>query len=235
MKKATFAAIAVSFLIVGCQTADKPLTAQGLFDRHVEASFGADGLANVQSTETKGAMVIAQFGLRAPVTLRAMAPDSSSLKAEIMGTQIGNGCSGGACWDQQPGQGVTNLSGERLDFALQQADYYQLTRMADYYETLVMDPVEEGATTRSVTATRANGDVDTYEFDIESGFLVSNTVQTPTPQGTFAITANYANYQEFDGYQFATEVEQITPVATIKIEVEEVIINSLSADDFPAP
>ncbi len=235
MKKATFAAIAVSFLIVGCQTADKPLTAQGLFDRHIEASFGSAGLESVQSTELKGAMVIAQFGLRADVTLRSMAPDSTSLKAEIMGTQVGNGCSNGACWDQQPGQGVQNLSGDRLDFALQQADYYQLTRMADYYETLVMDPVEEGATTRSVTATRANGNVDTYTFDIETGLLASNTVQTPTPQGTFAITANYANYQEFDGIQIATEVEQVTPVATIKIEVEEVTVNSLSADDFPTP
>ena len=235
MKKLSLLTIAATAFLVGCQTADKPLTAQGLFDRHVEASYGPDGLEGTQSTEFKGNLVIAQFGLRAPVTLRAMAPNHSSMKTQVMGTNVGNGCSGDTCWDQQPGQGVQNLSGDRLEFSLQQSDYYLLTRIGNYYDTLVMDPVSEGATTRSVTATRANGDVDSFVFDIETGLLASTTMQTPTPQGKFSITMNYKNYQTFDGIQVATEVEQITPVATIGIEVNEVAVNTLADDDFAAP
>lgn len=218
-------------LLVGC--ADKPLTAQGLFDRHISESYGPQGLNTHASTTQKGQLIIDSFGIRAPVTLRQMAPDSTSLVTQVLGSPLTSGCTSGSCWDQQPGQAVQTLSGERLEFQLQQADYYQLTHMADFYQSLEIVPAE-GAESANVhvRATRENGNVDHYHFSKESGMLVSTVIVSPTGQGTMEITTNSSNFKDFDGIKLATEIEQITPVVTVKIVIEDVSFADLSASDF---
>jgi hypothetical protein len=128
---------------------------------------------------------------------------------------------------------VQTLSGERLEFQLQQADYYQLTHMADFYQSLEIVPAE-GAESANVhvRATRENGNVDHYHFSKESGMLVSTVIVSPTGQGTMEITTNSSNFKDFDGIKLATEIEQITPVVTVKIVIEDVSFADLSASDF---
>jgi len=221
-----------TMLLNGCVSG--PMTAQDLFDRHISESYGPNGLTTHSSVTLKGQLVIAAFGITAPVTLRQMAPDSTSMVTQVMGTKLSNGCKAGDCWAQQPGQGVETLDGERLKMQLQQADYYQLTHMADFYQSLEIVAAVDGAESANhhVLATRENGSEDSYFFSKESGFLVSTVLNTITPQGTVAITTNSSNFQDYDGIKLAAEIEQVTPQVTVKIVIEDVSFAELSAADF---
>lgn len=234
--KFAWLAFVVAIAMIGCSTtgSGKADTPQGLFDRHIAATYGSGGLDAYQSISSTGKIVIAAFGATAPIVLNQMVPDSTSLTVEIPGALVRNGCHAGKCWDQQPGQGLATLSGDRLQAALQQADYDQFAHMADYYPSMEIAPAADGGASDAdtVRATRANGDADIFHFSKESGLLVSSTIISETPQGKAAITANYSDFQEHGGILLPMKVEQVTPLVTLQIELDKVTFDGLSAADF---
>jgi len=226
----TLAALALS----ACSSlgGDKATTPQGLFDRHIAATYGSGGLDTHTSVSSTGKLTIDSFGISAPIVLNQMTPASTSLKVEIPGALVRSGCHDGKCWDQQPGQGLSMVSGSALELALQRADYYQFAHMADYYQSLEILPAEDGAENDTVRATRENGTADEFHFSKETGLLMSATTITEGPQGTLPVTANYSDFRETQGILLPMQVEQVTSVVTLKINLEQVTFDQLSATDF---
>ncbi|MDA1076315.1 MAG: hypothetical protein O3A63_16370 [Proteobacteria bacterium] len=236
MKRIFLVCFALTIMIIqGCSSmGSKPMTAQGLFDRHMAATYGSKGPSAFPSVTTSGKLFIDSFGLEAAVKARQMAPDSSSTLASVMGMELHIGCHAGECWEQAPGAGIAKLSGDRLTFQLQQADLSQYSHMDQYYATLEIVPEAEGveSNTVEVRATRENGSSDSYFFAKDSGLIQKTVLDAFTAQGKMKVTANSKKYAEFNGLTLATEVEQVTPMATIRIVIEDVSFDALSAADF---
>lgn len=235
-----FVCFALTMIFTSCATlgGDKPLTAQGLFDRYISEAYGPGGLDAHTSITMTGTFTIDALGVNAPITLRKKAPDSVSVVMDIPGAPARSGCSGGNCWDQQPGQGIQTLEGGMLSFQVQQADYYQYTHMGKYYQSLEIVPATDGEESENhqVRATRESG-VDSYHFSRDSGMLVSTTFEMPTPQGNMTITTKTNDYQEYDGIKVATNIAAAVPAVglTYKIVIDDVSFNELSESDFIRP
>jgi hypothetical protein len=236
MKRILLVCFALTIMIIqGCSSmGSKPMTAQGLFDRHMEAAYGSKGPSAFPSVTTSGKLFIDSFGLEAAVKARQMAPDSSSTLASVMGMEIHSGCHAGECWEQQPGAGGSKLSGDRLAFQLQQADLSQYSHMDRYYSTLEIVPAAEGveSDTIEVRATRENGSSDSFFFARDTGLIQKTVLDAYPAQGKMKVTPNSQKYADFNGLTLATEIEQVTPMATIRIVIEDVTFDALSADDF---
>lgn len=212
----------------------KELTAKDIVARHRNAVYGEAKTRKHSSTTSKGILSIEQFGIDAPVTIYAAAPNSSSTTLEVMGMTLNNGCHKGVCWAQQPGAGTTVLSGDTAEFQAQQADYNQFDNWGRYYPSLEILVGADGPN-HKIKATRKNGDADIYEFSKETGLIVSAVMQAATPQGKMEVSMQFKNYKIFDGEMIATEIDQITPQATIKIVLKEVSFAPIPEEKFAKP
>ncbi|MEX1033182.1 MAG: hypothetical protein WDZ30_07460 [Cellvibrionaceae bacterium] len=234
-----FGFLMVVVLLAGCAStggADK-LTAEDLFDQFVEAAYGSDGMSAHSSITMSGTLIIDDFGLEGPVKTKQMAPDYFLADTEVMGMNITQGCKADLCWDQQPGQSAQRVQGPPLAILSQQADFFQWENMDKYYDSLeVVVPAEDDASRyHKVRAVRANGDEDFYYFSKETGLLAGSELMIHSPQGSMRITSRLNNYREFGSMLVPTETVQETPMATIKIVVDEVSFAPLSESDFPVP
>lgn len=227
-----FAAMA----LVACTVMDEnPLTAQDLFDRHIEETFGPDGLNNGNSILAKGRIIIEDFGVEAPITIKRMAPNSRMVVVEIMGMTGSEGCHKGQCWSQAPGQGAQLLDGEALAFQRQFADFYQYQHMNQYYASAEVLADSSGDNAISVRLVRENGDEDYYSFSKETGLLVTSKIQAHTAMGKMPAETTYAEYRDFSGVQLPTITHEVTPLATTKVLIEEAVLGTLTNDDFKRP
>lgn len=225
-----------SIALAACTAVDdKPLTAQDLFDRHLEQAFGPEGLNEHDSIMVTGSVVIEDFGVKAPVTIKLMAPDSRMVVVEVMGMTGSEGCHNGQCWSQPPGQGAKSLSGEALAFQLQFADFYQYQHLDQYYTATEVLPESAGDDTLGVRLTKESGDEDYYYFSRETGLLVASTIQAHTPMGKIPAEATYSEYRDFSGVKMPAITKEVTPLGTSKIFVEEAVFGTLTDADFKRP
>jgi hypothetical protein len=214
--------------------ASKELTAQAIVARHRNATYGEAKTRKHSATTSKGILSIEQFGIDAPLVIYAAAPNSSSTRIEVMGMTLNNGCHKDVCWAQQPGAGTTVLSGAAAEFQAQQADYNQFDNWHRYYASLEIVPNADSPN-HKIKAVRKNGDTDLYEFSKETGLIVSAVLQAETPQGKTEVGMQFKNYKNFDGEMIATEINQVTPQATIKIVLNEVSFAPIAEDMFAKP
>ena len=231
--------IIVIQLLAGCATSvsHQPLTPEGLFARHLENTYGAKRSLWPMTVTVQGKLIVQDFGIEAPFTIRQKSPDAYSFSADLMGTAISNSCFQGSCWGQEFGQGVRPLTGEQLTFQLQVADFYQFLNMQKYYTQLQIIKSDNGSkpTTYTVQATRANGSRDFYSFSKETGLMVGSIVNAVTAQGNVATTTVNDNFQQFGKVMLPTTVTQSSAQGNIRIEVESVNTDPIADEVFTKP
>lgn len=239
MKLISMAAVlAASSLAAGCaSTGSKELTAQSLFDNFVEKAYGADGMAKPASFVMKGKIVIEAFSVEAPLVVKQMAPGFMRTTAEMMGMTIDTGCNEATCWDQPPGQSPYAVTGSHLAFMRGNADFTRWENVSKNYQSLEIVPAAEGSASDEyeVRAVRKDGKEELFYFSKQTGLLVGASIMAETAQGPMNIVMDFNNYRDFDGNLVATEVIQETPMAVVKLEVESMSYEPLSAEDFTAP
>jgi len=223
-------------VLSGCASSgsNKALSASDLFDRHIENSFGVDGLKNHSSITSTGRIIVEDFGIDSPLTMYQMSPNNMLMKTELMGSAVRSGCNSEMCWNQQPGQEVRVLEGsEKLRF-MQQADFHIYENIGKYYETLLIEAPAEGSTTKNhkVVATATDGEVDSYYFSKESGLLIGAILKINAGQGLESVRISYNKYKDFGGMKIASEVIQTMSIATMKMVIEDVSYEPLSQDIF---
>lgn len=214
--------------------ASKELTAQSIVARHRNAVYGEAKTRKHSTTTSKGVLSIEQFGIDAPLMIYAAAPNSSSTTIEVMGMTLNNGCHKGVCWAQQPGAGTTVLSGEAAAFQAQQSDFNQFDNFDRYYTSLEIVP-SANSQNHKVKAVKKNGEADLYEFSKETGLMVAAVLQAETPQGKMEVETQFKNYKNFDGELMPTEINQVTPQASVKIVITEVSFAPIPEEKFAKP
>lgn len=233
-----FGVITAVTVLSGCAgTGSKPLTAEGLFEQHVDKAFGDDGMASPSSLVMSGMLIVEDFGVEGPFTMKQMAPANIRTTGEIMGMALDSGCNVDICWDQQPGQSPQAVSGAQKDFMLANADFTRWENIDKHYQTLELVPADDESATENykVRAVATNGKEDFYYFSKESGLMTGASLNAETAQGPMSILTRFNNYKEFDGNLVATEIVQETPMATVKLQIEDVTYEPLATTDFEAP
>jgi outer membrane lipoprotein-sorting protein len=240
MKKISLLTTVIVFLAVlsGCAgTGNKALTANDLFETHVETVYGDVGIGSVESFTMKGTLFVDDFGIEAPIEIVVKAPSSSLFKTNVMGSDIAEGCHEGVCWSQQFGQGVQALEGEALAFRQQQSDFYQFQNIDRYYETLTIVEPEAGKETNEyqVKATKANGKEDIYYFSKETGLLTGTVLQAATAMGNDTASTQNNNYKEFNGVLMATELLQSSGMGNSRIVIDDITFGNVDDSVFSQP
>jgi len=225
--------------LTGCSSTGgtDAVSAKALFDRFVEVTSKGKGMDAHKAFTMKGQLLIPDFGIEAHVTIRQMAPNYLVIETEIMGAALTQGCNADACWNQQPGQGISVMSGSELDTFRRFADFTVWENIDRYYPTLeiVEETTANTDASYKVRAVTADGTEDFYFFSKETGLMTGTIITADSAMGRITTTAEFSNYQEFGGMLFATEQLQSTPMATINVVIDSVTFAPLSAADFTMP
>ncbi len=226
--------LSLSILISACASmGDKPLTAEGLFERHVEVAYGGKGQSAQTSVTTTGNLIIEDFGIEAPVTTKAMAPGYLVFEANLMGMEISQGCNTDGCWGQDQSGNPITIADEQLESLRQQADMRQWENIAQYYETLEIVPNDDPeATEYKVKAVNKRGRENYYYFSKETGLLNGFDITADSPMGVSTTNSIMKNYQDYGGILWPQTMEQVTPMVTIKIVVDDVSYKPLTESSF---
>lgn len=230
--------IATIILLAGCASSgDKPLTAKGLFDRHVEVAYGGKGMGIHPSVTQQATFFMDDFGIEAPIEVKVMDGGNMVFGGEIMGMATSQGCNPSGCWNQQPGQGVADLEGEMLDNFRIQADIRGWENIDKYYESLEIVTPENpaDATEYTVKAVSKYGRENLYYFSKETGLLTGMTITSDSPMGVTTQNTSLKEYKDFGGILWATVNETSTAMGAFRIVTENVSYEPLSAKDFMRP
>lgn len=215
---------------------NRALTAEDLFVRHMEQSLGSKHSAWPTSITMRGKLIIQDFGLEAPITIRQKAPDGYLFSADLMGTKIGNACYQGSCWAREFGQSAQPLSGEYLTFQLQMADFNQFLHVQKYYAQLELFEPEDGADTLyAVKARRANGSEDIYYFSKETGLMQGSNINAVTAQGIVQANTTNENFKQYGKIKVPSVMTQSSAQANVRIEIESVDTDPIDDAVFAMP
>lgn len=224
------------FILSGCAStgSNQELSVRGLFDRHIENSFGKDGLKNHTSITQKGKVIVEDFGIESPFLMQQMAPQNILMKTEMMGSAVSSGCNPELCWNQQPGQGVRILDGTQKSQIMRQADFHFFENVEKHYVALVIEAPAEGSTSKNhkVVATTKEGSADQYYFSKESGLLIGAILQMNAGQGMESVRISYNKYKAFGDMKMPSEIIQAMSVATMKMIIDDVNYEPLTQETF---
>jgi len=223
--------------LAGCAgTGDKPLTADGLFEKHMQASYGSKGVGAYPSVTQHGTLFIDDFGIEAPIVTKIMAPSNFVFETEVMGMAMSQGCNETTCWSQQPGQGTADLEGEMKEGFRMQSDPQAFLHMDQYYDSLEVVPSDDPeAKDYTVKAVNSFGREHFYYFSKETGLLSGMTITTDSPMGVMTQETVMKDYKDFGGVMYPAAMEQSTPMAHIRITTDSVTYEPLSKSDFVRP
>lgn len=226
---------ALLVVLNGCSSVDSGLPgAQDLVERHIQAAYGENGVAEKPSVSYTGRLVIESFDVDAPVVMKTEQPDKRLFKTEIMGQDVVRSCVGGQCWVREFNEGLEPLGGETLDFMREIADFHRLENLDRYYRHMQTTGMREfnGEQAYEVTLVRDNGNRDKWYFDKDSGLWLGGTWQLPRGMGGLQVTQYFGEYREIDGTQVPTEITEVTPSQTSKIIIEDVSFDDIPDQEF---
>jgi hypothetical protein len=156
---------------------------------------------------------MAAMGIEGPVHLYRAKPNK--LLQQITIGQFGEavtGFDGTTAWANQPGQGYMVMSGDMMEQAKQQADFFSdFPDLSKYtsVETLALEDFE-GRKCYKVKLTRATGgDVIQY-FDAETGLASGMVRSQDTQMGKMEITVVMSDYKDQGGVKMPGKIIQRT-------------------------
>ena len=225
-------------MLTGCAgTGSKPLTAEGLFERHVEVAYGKKGIDAYPSITQHGTLFIDDFGIEAPIVTKSMAPNFTLFETDVMGMHMSNGCNAKLCWGQQPGQSPTDLEGDMLELTRIQSDRHAYEHIGQYYKSLEIIPGENAdeSAEYTVKATSKSGREDMYYFSKETGLLAGTTITVESPMGKMTQYTTLKDYKDVGGVLMPMTLQQNSDMANVRIAIEGTSFEPLSESDFVRP
>lgn len=195
-----------------------------LLTRHLEAVFPAGDIAARPFISMSGRLLIEDFGVDAPISLKMKAPDKRLFSATVWGQEVLRGCSGGECWAQELNQPIKRLQGGELALMQELADSYRLQRLQRYYRSIKTTGSQQfnGVPAYEVQLVRNNGSKDRWYFAQESGLWLGGVWQLPRDMGGAQITQIFDGYRKVDGFYVATRITEIAPNQTSFIVIDEI-------------
>lgn len=207
---------------------------QTLVNRHIEAAYGGKGIDAQESMIMEGQLVIEDYNLKAPITLKLEVPDKRYFSTQLMGSEVIRTCMAGQCWTKELDAPVKQLRGQELAFMRELSDLYRLKHLHRYYqdlETVKISPFN-GQSAYELQLTRQNGRHEKWYFSTETGLWIGGVWNLPEALGGTEITQYFDDYTRFDDLRLATQITEVTPNQTSKILIEEVRFEDIPDRDF---
>jgi len=191
-----------------------------LIAKHVTAMGGRDAMDKHSSLHITGTFSLAAFGIEGPVHVYRAKPGKFLQQISIgaMGEAV-QGFDGTTAWAIQPGQGAMVLSGEMLEQAKSQGDFFaEFPDVGKYskIETLSLEDFEGRKCYKVKLVKTAGGETIQY-FDAETGLAAGAIRSTETPMGKMDVTVVLSDYKEQGGVKMPSRVIQKTPQGDVTL------------------
>jgi hypothetical protein len=214
-------------------------TADGLFDRSVQASGGREGWLKLTSLHIKGELEIATSGLSGAMEIYSQAPAkvSECLRFDT-GVFFCRAFDGTMGWQDDSQNGVKDLQGKDLEEMKRDADFYSaINEKKKYSATRTTGEADfNGARVYVVEAVRTDGRKFELYFSKESG-LEAGSKEFVGPDAQTK-TLYFENYKPIPigGVKLPTKIRSVTDTADIRFTIQEVEANpSIPESTFHVP
>lgn len=209
-------------------------TADEILDKNVKAVGGKEVIEKIASRSTKASFDLEAFGVSgAPIEILAKAPNKSATKIDVPNFGVVNIIFNGATgWNSDPMNGLRELTGVELAQLKRRSDLHGALNLKQQYSKMeVKGKAKVGSyETYVIEATTAEGGLEKFYFDINTGLLVRHDLEAEGPQGK-ALTENYFDdYKAVDGVKIPHTIRFVNPEISWVTKIIEVK-NNVEIDD----
>jgi len=204
-----------------------------IIERSIRASGGREAWKRLTSLRMRGQAEVTGMDLPGTVEIQAKAPNKVLQTIEFGQMVIRHAFDGQNGWQELPGQGVTDMSGEELGQFKRDAEFHGELKFKELYPQITYLGEEE-VNNRSayvIRAVPADGAARKFYFDKETGLRVRTDDEkgmggNPPPQIYFE------DYKDAPGagVKFPSTVRVVTPQFTVVMRMEEFTPN-VAIDD----
>ena len=200
-------------------------TADQIIEKYVQALGGKAAIEKINSRTTKASFDIPAMGAGGTVEAYEKAPNKNVAIITIPGFGvIREGFDGKVAWAEDPTTGLREKSGLELADAKLEAEFYKPIRLKQLFPTMTVKGKEKVGEREAyvVEGKPAEGSVEKWYFDTQTGLLIRQDAERETPQGKMPTEVYMDDYREVDGVKIPHAIRQTTPMFTINIKNEEV-------------
>ena len=230
----TFALSALTF----AQTTAKPATPTAtptvdqVLDKYVDALGGRTAWKKLTSRQSTGTIEVPAMNLSGTFQVTEKAPNQILSVVVVAGANFREGFDGKTGWSDDPQNGVREQSGEELEEARRQADFYHSLDLRQLYKKLTLTGTEKigDRDTYVVEAATGSGDPDKVYFDTQTGLALRVVGQHHSPEGVTVVQEDLEDYRDVDGVKVPFTIHQTAGESAFTIKLAEVHHN-LPVDD----
>ncbi len=234
----TLSALALAGVLPVVTSAQALPDGKAIVAKHVAAIGGRAAMDKHSSLHITGTFTMAAMGIEGPVHMYRAKPNKFLQQITIgsFGEAV-QGFDGTTAWAIQPGQGAMILSGEMLDQAKSQGDFFSdFPDLSKYtaVETLALEDFE-GRKCYKVKLVKAGGAETIQYFDAETGLAAGAIRSTETQMGKMEITIVMADYKDQGGVKMPTRIVQKTPQGDVALVFATYEWDKVEATVFDMP
>jgi CubicO group peptidase (beta-lactamase class C family) len=175
------------------------ITTEQVLEKYVEALGGKAALEKITSRMAKGTFEAAATAINGQVEIYNKAPNKRMIHFQVSGQgEAREGFNGTTGWEQDPDDGLTELSGAQLAQARRDADFYQPLRLHELYPKIeIKGKVKLRDHDAYLLEAPRNGRPKKWFFDVETGLLLRT--EERDAKGKLEGAEDYDDYREVDG------------------------------------
>jgi predicted Zn-dependent peptidase len=207
------------------------LTAQEVVNDYITAIGGMEKVAALTDMKVKYGMSIQGQSIEMEAMVKLPGKSYQSMKMGNMKlyTAVSDGKNAKVI---QQGEEVPlgeNEINEMIDGAVIVDEYHWLVDSANIQLTAVKR-MDDGSKAYEITLEKANGNVEYYYYDAETGLRIREVTMAETPKGEMAQSTSYSDYQEVNGVLFPFSVTLPLGRQSMKAEVKSLEVNTGLSD-----
>lgn len=213
-------------------------TPRALLQRFTAATGGEQRHRAVSAMTLKGAMELASMGIKGTLEVIRAAPNQMVMKAELAGVgTTSNGYNGEVGWSENPMSSPSVLSGEQLDQAIREADFYHQLRYDQHYptqETVELTQFGSEPAYKLRLVDKKGREVIEY-YGQTTGLLVGREGKRLTEMGEVDTKFTIGEYRNFEGLLLPATTVMSVMGMEIKQTVDTVSFAPIDPAAFEPP
>ena len=224
------------FLAASFSIAETLPSAKSLFAKHVEVSYGKNGLKDNPTLTITTETLMKEYGITVPAVAKQKSPGLRYSMGEAMGIRSGGGCNLSFCWEQGR-RGFEVIKGKELARWLEQSDYHRWENMDRYsktMETLALVQQNNEAVYKVKVIDRFDQE-NFYYFSKDRGFLVATELMIADLNSFQPRSTTYSDFKPFGPFTLAATAIEIQPQVTRITTIVDVSYDDIPDSAFEIP
>lgn len=221
------------------QAAGSTPTADQILERYVQAIGGKAALEKVTTRVMKGTLELTPSGdtgsiVPGTVEIDGKAPNKRVVTSNVPGSGAdARGYNGASGWYVDPDEGPKDLTGSDLDAIKLDAEFYRELKLKDLYPKMAVAGKATIGNSEAyvVDATLADGSLEKFYFDAQTGLLVRDDSPVVIPdEGKTTQVSLLEDYRDVDGVKLPFTIRRMRPDGDSTIKFTD-IRNNVPIDD----